>query len=417
MSARVGYRLTEIGEIPEEWDVVELGHLVNYEKGKAPKQISNQELSGTLPYLGVETLRGGVFHQWAEHTDSLVKVNPNDTILIWDGFYSGEAFIGFEGVLSSTAVKIEPKVQALDRNFLYNFLKTRFGELNSKHSGMFLKHVSKVVFESLNVPLPPLPEQRKIASILSTVDETIQKTHEIIAKTQQLKKGLMQQLLTKGIGHTKFKKTEIGDIPQNWTIERLDALISIEHGFAFHGEFFANHGPVLLTPGNFAEDGGLYFNDRNLKRYSGEYPSEYELKPGDLIVVMTDLSPLCKILGNPALIPEGETMLHNQRLGKVKITSDRLTKNFLYYVFLLRRYKNHLKATATGSTVRHTAPSRILQLRISVPPIGEQEKMVSVLSAVDDRIRQTAERKQQLERLKEGLMQVLLTGEVRVKVN
>ena len=74
--------------------------------------------------------------------------------------------------------------------------------------------------------IPPLPEQQKIASILSNVDNLIQKTDQIIEQTQRLKKGLMQKLLTKGIGHTKFKKTDLGEIPEEWPIVKLKDIVS-----------------------------------------------------------------------------------------------------------------------------------------------------------------------------------------------
>ena len=83
---------------------------------------------------------------------------------------------------------------------------------------MFYKILNAEQYSQIPIPLPPLKEQQKIASILSNVDELIQKTEQIIEQTQRLKKGLMQRLLTKGIGHTKFKKTELGEIPEEWNI-------------------------------------------------------------------------------------------------------------------------------------------------------------------------------------------------------
>jgi type I restriction enzyme S subunit len=190
------FKQTEVGETPEEWEVVKLGDLVTYQKGKAPRTILNELQDDLLPYLTVETLRTRVPLQWTDEREEVVKVDPDEIILIWDGFYSGEAFIGFQGVLPSTAVKISPASSAIDKGFLFYFLKSRFKELNSKVAGMYLKHVSKFVFESLGVPLPSLPEQKKIATILSTVDEQIEKERAKKGQLEQLKKGLMQVLLT-----------------------------------------------------------------------------------------------------------------------------------------------------------------------------------------------------------------------------
>ena len=83
------------------------------------------------------------------------------------------------------------------------------------------KFISLSTIRSLQIPIPPLKEQQKIAEILSSVDAAIEKTEQVIAKTEEVKKGLMQQLLTKGIGHTEFKQTEIGEIPVEWEVKKL----------------------------------------------------------------------------------------------------------------------------------------------------------------------------------------------------
>jgi type I restriction enzyme S subunit len=196
----------------------------------------------------------------------------------------------------------------------------------------------------------------------------------------------------------------------------LGDLVSIKHGYAFKSEYFTCQGPILLTPGNFKEDGGLYFNEGNLKRYSGSYPEEFSFLPKDLVVVMTDLSPFCKILGNPAIILSNETVLHNQRIGRVVFKTNKIDKIFLYFFFLSRQFKQEVKSTATGSTVRHTAPERIHKIKLALPPIREQKQIAEILSSVDEEIEEESNHKEQLELLKKGLMQVLLTGKIRVSV-
>jgi len=190
------FKDSEIGRIPKEWGVVRLGEIVTHEKGRKPKTLLDRREQDTLPYLSAETLRTGIFTQWARETGEFMKVNKDDVILIWDGFYCGDSFIGFEGILSSTMIKIEPKKQSLNKHFLFYFLKARFKELNSKISGMYLKHVNKSVFESLKLPLPPLDEQQKIAKILLAVDRKLELERARRGKLERIKKGLMNDLLT-----------------------------------------------------------------------------------------------------------------------------------------------------------------------------------------------------------------------------
>ena len=187
----------ELGcEIPKEWKVVKLGDFIQYQKGRKPRTLANQREANMIPYLSAETLRTGVFNKWTRKTENLIEVNRDDLVLIWDGFYCGDAFIGFEGVLSSTMIKIEPKKPSLDRFFLFYFLKSRAKILNTQIAGMYLKHVSKSVFESLKLPLPPLSEQQKIAEILSTVDKKLEIERKEKAKLERIKQGLMDLLLT-----------------------------------------------------------------------------------------------------------------------------------------------------------------------------------------------------------------------------
>jgi type I restriction enzyme S subunit len=189
------FKDTEIGRIPRGWEVVKLGDVVTYRKGVKPKVVFDQREPNTLPYLTADDVRAGIFTKWAKESDKTIKVNKDDVILIWDGFYCGDAFMGLEGILSSTMIKIEPKSN-LNGRFLFYILKTHFKELNTKISGMYLKHVNKSVFENLKLPLPPPQEQQKIVEILSTIDKKLDIEKNQKVKLKNIKQGLMDLLLT-----------------------------------------------------------------------------------------------------------------------------------------------------------------------------------------------------------------------------
>jgi type I restriction enzyme S subunit len=174
-----------------------------------------------------------------------------------------------------------------------------------------------------------------------------------------------------------------------WVACGLGDLIEIEHGFAFKGEFFRTDPPgdILLTPGNFAIGGG--FKRDKLKYYDGLVPDEFVLQPGDLLITMTDLSRGGDTLGYPAFVPDptGRRYLHNQRLGKVLVLdATRLSKHFLYYLLCTNAYRSEILASATGTTVKHTSPSRIEACQFLLPPLGEQRAIARVLGALDDKI-------------------------------
>jgi type I restriction enzyme, S subunit len=168
---------------------------------------------------------------------------------------------------------------------------------------------------------------------------------------------------------------------------RLGDVISIKHGYAFRGEYFSDDapGPLLLTPGNFAIGGG--FKSGKPKHYVGPVPDEFRLAAGDLVITMTDLSKSGDTLGFPAIIPSEPEYLHNQRTGLVTIkVPGKLDKKFLYYALRTNDYRQYILSGATGSTVRHTSPSRISGYDFSAPNFLDQQAIAAVLWALDDKI-------------------------------
>ena len=174
-----------------------------------------------------------------------------------------------------------------------------------------------------------------------------------------------------------------------WKKYKLGNLINVKHGFAFKGEFFSDQPTqdILLTPGNFKIGGG--FKADKFKYYNGDYPADYILKEGDILITMTDLSKAGDTLGYSAKIPKhsGIKYLHNQRLGLVQFKSDEIDPDFLYWVLRTKPYQFYIVGSATGSTVKHTSPTRICSYEFQAPKdIEEQRQIAQILSSLDDKI-------------------------------
>ena len=157
---------------------------------------------------------------------------------------------------------------------------------------------------------------------------------------------------------------------ENWSDVTLSDVMTVKHGFAFPGENIREEPPgdILLTPGNFAIGGG--FKSEKFKYFNGPVPEEYVLHENDLIVTMTDLSKEADTLGYPALVPKPKQtrFLHNQRLGKILIREGaEVDKHFLLYLLRTSEYRHEVLASATGTTVKHTSPNRILAYKTSIP--------------------------------------------------
>jgi type I restriction enzyme S subunit len=193
-----------------------------------------------------------------------------------------------------------------------------------------------------------------------------------------------------------------------WEETSLAAIMDVKHGFAFSGEKIRDEPPgdILLTPGNFAIGGG--FKGDKFKYFDGEVPVDYVLSEGDLVVTMTDLSKQADTLGYPALVPKpcGLRFLHNQRLGKVLIKNGAdLDKGFLFYLLRTAEYRHEVLASATGTTVKHTSPARILAHKASIPPLAEQKAIAAVLGALDDKIELNRRMNAKLEEMARALFQ------------
>jgi len=182
-----------------------------------------------------------------------------------------------------------------------------------------------------------------------------------------------------------------------WEKAKLGNLFQIKHGWAFKGEYFSNEGElIIVTPGNFFEKGGFRQLAGKEKFYLGEFPNEFLLKKNDVIIAMTEQGP--GLLGSPAIVPSDEKYLHNQRIGLIhEIKEDKIDPMYIYRLFFTSNVRNEIFGSATGTKVKHTAPKRIYDIHVNLPPLTTQRKIASILSAYDDLIENNLKRIKLLE--------------------
>jgi len=210
-----------------------------------------------------------------------------------------------------------------------------------------------------------------------------------------------------------YKDTDAGVIPKDWTAAPLKGKVAMAHGFPFASEHFTSYGPYrLTTPGHFYEEGGFRDIGDKQKHYDGPVPSEYILRPGDLIVAMTEQAD--GLLGSAARIPQVDGYLHNQRLGRVKALSSSVELAFLFYLFNSPGYRAKVRETAAGTKVKHTSPEKLLEIAVQLPPIPEQRAIAAALSDVDALIGSLDRLIAKKRDLKQAAMQQLLTGRTRL---
>ena len=268
---------------------------------------------------------------------------------------------------------------------------------------------SKVFYEDIFVGIPPFQEQKKIAEILTTVDDGIEETDRIIEKTKELKKGLMQKLLTRGIGHKKFKKTEIGEIPEEWEVMRLKEAVK---------EFYNGGTPDTKVKEYWDGDipwatGADFVNKRigQIRRYitiEGVKNSATNVIPKGNLLVVTRTG-----VGKLAIAPFDIAI--SQDITGVITDDKKLLPDFIYRFFDYHEKK--LKSFVQGTSINGLLREDLALISICVPKLKEQKEITNILSDVDSEIDTEEFYKQNLETLKKSLMQVLLTGKVRVKLH
>ena len=261
------------------------------------------------------------------------------------------------------------------------------------------------------VYLPPLPEQKKIASILSSVDETIQATRETIEQTKKVKKGLMQELLTRGIGHTKFKETEIGEIPESWALFRLeDVSHRVSYGFT-NPMPTTDSGPWMITAKDITDGRINYSTARHTSQHAfNEFLSDKSRsRMGDVLITKDGT------LGRVAIV-DRESICINQSVAFIRPDRDKIGSEFLCILLASPRMQTRLMQDSGGSTIKHLYISKMASMQLPLPPSTEQEKITEIVLSVDNLLQYETNHLQKLKMLKMGLMQDLLTGKVRVAV-
>ena len=193
-----------------------------------------------------------------------------------------------------------------------------------------------------------------------------------------------------------------------WKETTLGELIDIKHGWAFKGEFLSESlSPqnIVVGIGNFNYSGGFRFESTRLKEYTSDYPKEYELVPGDILLAMTCQTAGGEILGIPGRIPNDKNLyLHNQRLGKIEIKkSELLDKSFVYWLCLWSLFNHHLFVTASGTKILHTAPERIKSFQFKCPPINLQKEIGKTLDSLDSKIENLRRQNETLENIAQTL--------------
>jgi type I restriction enzyme S subunit len=425
------YKQTELGELPKEWEVVKLGDYCKVFSGFAFK-------STDFVKEGVLVVKIGNIQNGTVVIDNRTNYFPKEKIIGNIKKFilkKGEIIIAMTGattgkvgvvpkehensLLNQRVGKFDIFSRELDNNFFRYFSITN--EFQGKVLDNILKsaqgNVSPKQIKNINISLPPLPEQQKIAYILSTVQTAQEKTENYINSLKELKKSAMKHLFTYGavsfedIDKVELKETEIGMMPKGWGVNSIGNLFDVQQGkqlSAKESKDGKQKKPFLRTSNllwgkvTFEKIDYMYFTDKEIQKLI--------LQENDILV--------CEggDVGRTALWRgELKECIYQNHLHRLRPKIDNYSPQlFLYWMDCAIQIMNLYVHNANRTTIPNISSSRLKEFIIPLPPLPEQQRIASILSAIDDKIQAEEQKKEALKETFNSLLKDLMTAKIRV---
>jgi type I restriction enzyme S subunit len=398
-----GFKMTEIGLLPEDWQALRVENIAEVKYGKA-----NPKDSGQIPVVG----SGGIF------SSTNVSLVNYPTIVVGRKGTAGKVWLFLSPCYPSDTTFYLQWKRDIDVAFIYYFMT--LNPLSGEHAKTTLPSLQKPFLESMVIPLPPLPEQKAIAGVLSTIQKAVEAQDKIIAAARELKKSLMRHLFTYGpvpvseAEKVPLKETEIGPVPEHWEVVKLGQKCQVKGGKRLpKGHAFAvkptkhpyirvvdfRNGSVDSTHLKFLTDEDF----RIISRYTISCDEVYISIAGTIGLVGT----VPEELDGANLTENAAKLVINQDSG--------LDRDYLKYVLYEDNRQGRILQLTTKTSQPKLALARIQQIIIPLPSISDQQQIVHILSMIDKKIEAEENRESTLQALFKTMLHNLMTGKVRVK--
>lgn len=438
-----GYKETAVGWIPVEWHLSKLDELVEkVGSGVTPKGGSESYLSSGVPLIRSQNIQWGrlnlqdvAFISEAQHERmSNSSLKPRDVLLNITGASIGRCAVlpnDFkEGNVNQHVCIIRP-IESLEPHYLSHFLLSEFGQgqIEKLQAGGNREGLNYQQIRGFFIALPSIPEQQKIAAILTAVDDKLDLIARQISATQALKQGLMQTLFTRGAGtpdaqgrwhpHTEFQDTELGRIPVGWRVGHLqDYIAALRSGVSVNAEDRI-HG-----------DGEVGVLKVSCVLHGKFYPQGHKTVPPEEVARVAEPVLQGRIIisraNTPALVGESAyvdrawpDLFLPDKLWQTEASD--LPHSVKWLAFYLQspfvRQEISKAATGTSGSMKNIAKPALLNIAMPLVPVAEQEYVAELLSSVVDKLTTLTTQRTHYQSLKRGLMQKLLTGQWRVRVD
>ena len=393
---------------------------------------SPHSTSGPFRYLTSKNVRfgrlditdcGWISEQEHRGIYARCDVRCGDVLLTKDGANTGNAALNFLNepfsLLSSVAIIRTDDVTA-HSPFILQYLLSPQGQQRLKDlmAGNAITRLTLKKIKDFTIPLPQVAHQQKIARILATLDNLIEKTESLIAKYQAIKQGMMHDLFTRGIdehGHLRppqteasdlYKQSVLGWVPKEWEVRPTGDLAKYINGNSFNAAVWSKYGLPIIRIQNLN-------GEETYNYYDGSVDPNWEVLPGDLLFAWAGM---LETSFGPRLW-KGPRGVLNQHIFKVVPNSNLVRKKFLHLLLKHNLQRIVLSAHGFKSSFVHVTRAELFPVCVCLPTGDEQDRIVRILDKTDSLLERELQYVANLTKTKNGLMQDLLTGKVRVKVD
>ncbi len=416
-----GFKETEIGLIPSDWNIAALGSLCNVLNGYAFRsedyveegilnfRIININSDGSLDISkDAKYLPNAFVKDYSEYL-----LNEGDIILVMVGATRGKlAYITkniLPALMNQNMWRVVPTDGKVNRKYLYLFLHSVINSFMEKYSEETRGFFKKDEFRDIRLTLPSLTEQQKIASVLSKIQQAIEQQDKIIQITKGLKKSLMNKFFSEGLHGEEQKATEIGMIPKSWGIENIINIVEKTKMTD------PTKNPILSF--RYIDVSGISnesFRIVEYKTYKGsDAPSRARKVINKDDVIFATVRPTLKRIAYIEDIFNGE--ICSTAFCVLRSKKDVLSSRYIYYCVQREGFIEELSKLQRGASYPAITDSDVKRQKIPLPSIEEQKEIANILSNVDKKITQAEVRKQTLQALFKTMLNQLMTGNARVK--
>ena len=412
-------------EIKGNWETVKIGNNDYFERysGDTPTKGNEEYWGGDIKWLSNSEVSDDQVNL-VSNTDLQIteeglnnctaKIIPENSVILSCTASIGKVAINNDEMATNQQFNAFEIKKGFNPYFLANQLFYRGGELQAMGGSTTHNHIAVYVLEKFDLNKPPIDEQRRIASVLYNVDQAIQKTEEIIEQTQRVKKGLMQDLFTEGYyTHEEFEEDTFGEYPANWKKKKLSEILKKgpQNGLYKSSDNYGSGEAIIELPDIYEADKILAHNNFRKLDVSDSELEKYGVENGDIIV--NRVSKQVSGVGKTLRVDFDGRAVFESNMMRMRLDKDQVMTRFFLYATRSTRYRKYIAAVAKHSNQASIDQSSLENFSIVIPSIEEQQEICRVLDSLDSKKKNLKEKKEQLQRLKKGLMQDLLTGSVR----